>query len=108
MHLGRAQLTGSQFPWSTGELRRGTVDANNDRSVEGGVTPALGASQRVYQLGEPLKLLDLVGDDKLLVLQTERVDQKLLNVKVLLPDLDVLVHHALARVHAHQIPLLGL
>jgi hypothetical protein len=102
LHRGRAQP--SAFAHSS--LR--DADAGVEWRVSLGVAARLRVPQVVDELREELEVVRLVDHDELLVLEAEGVEQELRDLPELLPDADVLVHHALPRLPAQEVPVRGL
>src|SRR6266851_3469962 len=81
------------------------MDAREDGRVAHGRAPALSGSERPDELTESREIVRLVSDHKVLIVQAERVGQQLADLRVLVADLHVLVHHALPRFLVEQVPV---
>src|SRR5439155_1241815 len=82
------------------------VDRRKDRLVAQRVAAPLGIPQRRHQILEHGQIIGLVGDDKLLVVQSGRVGEQLADLREVMTDADVLVHHPLAHVRAKAVPII--
>jgi hypothetical protein len=86
-----------------GSLRQGDRWRCAGRVAQG-VAARFGVAQFVDQVREAGQVVGFVHHDKFLILQTKRIKKQLADVFVLFANADVLVHHALTRLAAHQIP----
>src|SRR5947208_7283646 len=82
------------------------VDRRKDRLVAQRVAAPLGIPQRRHQILEHGQIIGLVGDDELLVVQSGRVGEQLADLREVMTDADVLVHHPLAHVWAKAVPIM--
>src|SRR5829696_3460452 len=86
----------------------GGRDARERRRVALGEARGLGGAQPLDEVEEAGGVVALEGDDELLVVEAEGVRRVEIDVGVLLPHLDVLLHDLPALVGRERIPLAGL
>ena len=101
----RAQESIAHAPSSARISSSGRWTPSRMGVIADGRTAALGRTQRPHQVAERDQVVGLVGDHEILVVEAERVGQRLSNGRVSVPDLHVLVHDRLPGLAALEVPV---
>src|SRR2546426_5062755 len=80
------------------------VNAGKDGSIALGIVARLSAAKLHHQVKEMLGLVALKGHHEFLVVKPERIRRVEPHRGILVPDFNVLIHHALARGLREPIP----
>src|SRR5207244_8418565 len=80
------------------------MDAGEDGSIALGIVAGLSAAQFHYQIEEVFRLIAFEGHHEFLVIEPERIRGVEAYGGILVPDFNVLVHHALARRMGEPVP----
>src|SRR5579885_1741962 len=93
---------------STDELLSRLMYACYQWRVQKSVASALCIPELHHEIGKLHQIFRLVRHHKFLILKAKGVDEQLFDIEELLAKFDVLVHHSLTCIQAHQIPFLRL
>jgi len=81
----------------------GRCDPGQDGRVTHRRAPALAAPKLAHQVAEAPEIVGLVGDQEVHVVDPDALRQELADLRILVADPDVLVHHPLARLTPEQV-----
>src|SRR4030081_1442356 len=88
-----------------GDLLDRPVDPGENRRVANGRSTAFRPTQLANQLAEPGKVVGLVGDEEVHVVETKAVGQQLAHLWVAVSHLHVPVHDSLPLLAIEQVPI---
>src|SRR5260370_41089396 len=88
-------------------LGQGALAAGEHRSVAQREATRLGFAQLLHQIEKVRRLIRLKNDDKLLIVQTERISRVQFYRAILRADADILVHHILTLLLRPRVPFGG-
>jgi len=90
------------------DLVLGSIDGRIDGRISQGIFSSFSTAEYGDQLREMSQVVGFIHDHEFLILKAGRIEKKLGDFRILPSHLDVLVHHFLSSLPAHQIPFGGL